>query len=125
VQRVHAVFFHQGAPHLGEGALRTVQGLAAVREAAAAQLSPAGQLQVTTALDMLACLEARQEVLGHQLLDAARHLAGAKVLAARLYGSGGHRTGADLLARRDRQVLLLPQGGPVRRAGHHRLLLRP
>ena len=87
-QRIHAVFFHQGAPHLGEGALRTAQGLAAVREAAAAQLSPAGQLQVTTALDMLACLEDRQHVLRHQLLDAARHLAGAKVLAARLYGVG-------------------------------------
>ena len=87
-QRIHAVFFHQGAPHLGEGALRTARGLEAVREAAAAHLSPAGQLQVTTALDMLACLEARQEVLRHQLLDAARHLSGARVLAARLYGVG-------------------------------------
>jgi len=45
-------------------------------------------MQVTTALDMLACLEARQEVLRRQLLDAARHLAGAKVLAARIYGVG-------------------------------------
>jgi transposase len=45
-------------------------------------------LQVTTALDMLACIEARQEVLRHQLLHAARHMAGAKVLAARLYGVG-------------------------------------
>ncbi len=87
-QRVHAVFFHQGAPHLGEGTLRTARGLEAVREAAAAHLSPAGQLQVATALDMLACLEDRQEVLRHQLLDAARHLAGAKVLAARIYGVG-------------------------------------
>ena len=56
VQRIHAVFFHQGAPALGEGALRTDQGLAALREAAAAHLSPAGQLQVATALDMLAAL---------------------------------------------------------------------
>ena len=39
---------------LGEGALRTEQGLAALRAAAAAHLSPAGQLQVATALDMLA-----------------------------------------------------------------------
>jgi transposase len=59
-----------------------------VPAAAAAHLSPAGQLQVTTALDMLACLEDRQHVLRHQLLDAARHLAGAKVLAARIYGVG-------------------------------------
>jgi transposase len=88
VQRIHAVFFHQGAPRLGEGALRTAQGLAAVRAASAAHLSPAGQLQVATALDMLTCLEDRLNVLRHQLLAAARQLAGAKVLAARLYGVG-------------------------------------
>ena len=71
-------------------------------------------------------LEARLDVLRHQLLDAARHLTGAKVLAARLYGVGpGHRAGDDLLAGRGRPVLLLPQGGPVRRAGHHRLVLGP
>jgi transposase len=88
VQRIHAVFFHQGAPRLGEGALRTEQGLAALRAAAAAHLSPGGQLQVATALDMLAAVEARMEVLRAQLRDAARHLTGAKVLAARLYGVG-------------------------------------
>src|SRR5205807_3130461 len=71
VQRIHAVFFHQGAPRLGEGALRTGQGLAALREAAAAHLSPAGQLQVATALDMLAALEARMDLLRTQLRAAA------------------------------------------------------
>src|SRR2546423_2007744 len=49
VQRSHAVLFHRGAPALGEGALRTGQGLAALRAAAAAHLSPGGQLQVATA----------------------------------------------------------------------------
>ena len=88
VQRIHAVFFHQGAPALGEGALRTEQGLAALRAAAAAHLSPGGELQVATALDMLAAVEARLGPLRHQLLAAARHLTGAKVLAARLYGVG-------------------------------------
>jgi transposase len=87
-QRIHAVFFHQGAPQLGEGTLRTDQGIAAVRAAAAAHLSPAGQLQVATALDMLTVLEARLELLRHELLAAARHLTGVKVLAARLYGVG-------------------------------------
>jgi hypothetical protein len=57
VQRIHAVFFHQGAPALGEGTLRTAGGLAAVQAAAAVHLSPAGQLQVATAVDMLTCLE--------------------------------------------------------------------
>ena len=88
VQRIHAVFFHQGAPALGEAALRTGRDLQAVRAAAACHLSPAGQLQVDTALGMLAALEARLEVLWHRLLAAARHLTGAKVLAERLYGVG-------------------------------------
>jgi transposase len=88
VQRIHAVFFHQGAPALGEGALRTGPGLAALRAAAAAHLSPAGQLQVATALDMIAALETRMDMLRHQMRDAARQLTGAKVLAARLYGVG-------------------------------------
>jgi transposase len=88
VQRIHAVFFHHGAPRLGEGTLRTEQGVAALRAAAAAHLSPAGQLQVGIALDIIAALEARLQPLRRQLLDAARHLTGAKVLADRLYGAG-------------------------------------
>ena len=87
-QRIHAVLFHQGAPVLGEGALRTGKGVAGLRAAAAAHLSPAGQLQVATALEVIEALEARLHVVRHQLLDAARHLAGAKALAARLYGVG-------------------------------------
>ena len=87
-QRIHAVLFHQGAPALGEGALRSEQGVAALRAAAAAHLSPAGQLQVATALEVIDALEARLHAVRHQLLDAARHLAGAKALAARLYGVG-------------------------------------
>ena len=89
IERIHAVFFHQGAPRLGEGgALRTEHGLAALRQAAAIHLSPAGQLQVATALDMLAAIEARMDTLRQQLLHAARHLAGARALQARLYGVG-------------------------------------
>jgi len=82
------VFFHQGAPALGDGALRTDRDLGALRAAAAVHLSPAGQLQVATALDMLAGLEARLDVLRHRLLAAARSLTGARVLAERLYGAG-------------------------------------
>ncbi len=88
VQRIHAVFFHQGAPALGDGALRTGRDLQALRAAAACYLSPAGQLQVATALDMLAALEARLDVLRRRLLAAARGLTGARVLAGRLYGAG-------------------------------------
>ena len=87
-QRIHAVLFHQGAPALGEGTLRSEQGVAALREAAAAHLSPAGQAQIATALEVTEALEARMHAVRHQLLHAARHLRGAKVLAARLYGAG-------------------------------------
>jgi transposase len=88
VERIHAVFFHQGAPRLGEGALRTERSLAALRAAAGTHLSPAGQLQVATALDMLTAVEARMDTLRRQLRDAARRLTGARVLADRLYGVG-------------------------------------
>ena len=88
VQRIHAVLFHQGARQLGEGHLRTDQDLAQLRAIAAAQLSPAGQLQVATALDMLAALEDHRDAVRRRLLEAARHLAGAKVLQQRLYGVG-------------------------------------
>ena len=87
-QRIHAVLFHHGAPALGEGTLRTGQGLAALRAVSAAHLSPAGQLQVATALAVTEALETQLHLLRHELLDAARHLTGAKVLAARLYGVG-------------------------------------
>ena len=86
MQRVHAVFFHQGAPVLG--ALRTAADLEAARAAAGVFLSPAGQLQVAVALTMLDALEARLEVLRRELLHASRSLTGAKVLAGRLYGVG-------------------------------------
>jgi transposase len=88
LQRIHAVFFHQGAPALGEGALRGARGLPAVRAAAAAHLSPAGQVQVAVAVEMMTVLEDRLHELRHRLLDAAGHMAGAKVLAERIYGVG-------------------------------------
>ena len=88
VQRIHAVLFHQGARQLGEGHLRTEEDLAQLRAIAAAQLSPAGQLQVATALDMLTVLEDHLDAVRRRLLEAARHLAGAKVLQQRLYGVG-------------------------------------
>ena len=126
VQRIHAVLFHQGAPALGEGTLRTEQGLAALRAAAAGCLSPAGQLQVATALEVT-------RGPGDPAARAAAPAAGRRPAPDRRQGPGraavrgraGHRAGDDLLAGRERPVLLLPPGGPVRRAGRHRLLLRP
>jgi hypothetical protein len=75
--------FHQGAQQMREG-LCSQQGLAQLGAIAETQLSPAGQLQVATALQVLATLEAHLDTVRRRLLDAARHLTGAKVLASRL-----------------------------------------
>jgi transposase len=86
VQRIHAVLFHQGVALPGD--LRTAQGIDVLRAVAATQLSPAGQVQIATALDMLATLDGHLDALYDRLLHAARHLIGARVLAERLYGVG-------------------------------------
>jgi hypothetical protein len=78
---------HRRGPGRAAG-LRTGEGLAALRAIAAAQLSQAGQLQVATALDMLQVLDSHLDTVRRRLLDAAAHLTGAKVPAARLYGVG-------------------------------------
>jgi transposase len=86
VQRVHAVLFHQGAAALTQD-MRSEAGLAELSERAAV-LSPAGKTQVATALAMLEVLDEQLGQVRRQLLAAARHLAGARVLAGRLYGVG-------------------------------------
>ncbi len=86
VQRIHATWFHQGAPRLSGQDLSAEPGV--LRAAAAAHLSPAGQLQVATALEVLDALGAQLGIVRRQLLDTARHLTGARALASQLYGVG-------------------------------------
>ena len=86
LQRIHAVLFHQGASR--PSGLRTVEGQAELAEITATELSAAGQLQVATALAMLTALEDHLHRLHRQLVTTSRHLKGAKVLCARLYGVG-------------------------------------
>ena len=86
VQRIHAVLFHQGARPCS--ALRTVEGQAELAAITAAELSAAGRLQVATALEMLTALDDHLDTLRRQLINTARHLTGARVLIARLYGVG-------------------------------------
>jgi transposase len=87
MQRIHAVLFHQGAHCPGVG-LRSVEGQAELAVITATELSAAGQLQVATALSMLTALEDHLDRLHRQLVNTSRHLKGAKVLHARLYGVG-------------------------------------
>jgi transposase len=88
VQRIHAVLFHQGAPHLGEGGLSTTEGRNRLGEIAAGQLSTAGQVQVATGIDMLEATETQLQQIHRQLLGIARHVRGAKTLSDSIYGVG-------------------------------------
>ena len=86
-RRSCAVFFHQGAPRLGEDGLRTGQGLAKLRAAAAAHLSPPG----SSGRHRLQHAHRGRSPHGRAAQAAGRcrrHLTGAKVLAARLYRAG-------------------------------------
>jgi transposase len=88
VQRIQAVLFHQGAEHLGAGGVSTVEGRARLVEVAAGQLSPAGQVQIATGIEMLEATERQLEQIHRQLVGIARHVRGAKTLSDSLYGVG-------------------------------------
>ena len=87
VQRIHAVLFHQGAPRLSaDGGLLNEPVRTELTAIAAEYLTPAGQVQIATALDMLQMLDGRLDTIRRQLCHAARHLTGAKILTERVYG---------------------------------------
>jgi transposase len=87
VQRIHAVCFHQGAEALNAGVC-TTEGRARLFEIAGAQLSPAGRVQIDIAVAVLDALDIHLETMRRRLNAVARHLHGAKTLAATLYGVG-------------------------------------
>ena len=79
--------------------------------------------QVAAAVLMLAATEAQMEILHRHLLATGRRMRGPRGSPTGCTGRPDHRPGVDLLAGRGRPVHLRPQGGPVRRPGHHRVLL--
>jgi transposase len=87
VQRIHAVLFHQGAPSLS-GGLGTAEGQERLAKITAGQLSPAAQVQIAVAQQMLAAIEVHLDALRKRIGAAARALPGAKVLHERLFGVG-------------------------------------
>jgi hypothetical protein len=71
-------------------------------------------------------LEARLHAVRHQLTDAARHLAGAKALAARLYGVGPvTRLAITCWLAGAGRFSSSRQAVRFAGSGHHRLLLGP
>jgi len=85
VQRIHAVLFHQGAPACA--GLGTVAGRARL-EQLAAQLTPAGQEHLATALAQLDLAAGQMARARRQLTAIAVHVTGARILATDLYGVG-------------------------------------
>jgi transposase len=86
VQRIHAVLFHQGAPSLADG-LGTAEGQAQLAKIVTG-LSPAAQVQIAIAREMLAAIEVHLVALRKRIGAAARALHGAKVLHEQLFGVG-------------------------------------
>ena len=58
-------------------------------------------MQVATALEVTDALDERLHAVRRQLLDAARHLVGAQVLAARIYGVGLPISRGDFYSEKD------------------------
>jgi transposase len=87
VQRIHAVLFHQGAPSLS-GSLDSADGQARLATISGGQLSPAGQVQIAVAQQMLAAIEVHLLALRKRIGQTVRALHGAKVLHEQLYGVG-------------------------------------
>jgi transposase len=87
-QRIQAVFFHQGATRLGEAGVVGPQAQARMERLAETQLSPVGQLQVSTALAVMHTLAEQLHGLRRRLVDTARRLRGARSLAEAIYGVG-------------------------------------
>jgi transposase len=87
VQRIHATCFHQGTTTLGEaGVIRGSR--ARVESVVDSQLSPVGRLQVNTALSVMDTLAEHLDRLRRRLVVTARHVHGARVLMAAIYGVG-------------------------------------
>ena len=122
LQRIHAVLFHQGATACPQ--LNTSAGRAQLATVAAEQLSAAGRVQVAAAVLMLEATEAQMDILRRQLLTTApAHARPSGARRAVVRGRADHRVGVDVLAGWGRPVLLGAEGGPVRRSGHHGVLL--
>jgi transposase len=86
-QRVHATCLHQGTTALGEAGV--VRGpRARLEHIVQEQLSPAGRLQVNTALSVMEALDEHLSRLRQRIVATARQVAGARALMDASYGVG-------------------------------------
>ncbi|MBM0224430.1 IS110 family transposase [Micromonospora sp. ATA51] len=86
-QRVHATCFHQGTTALGQAGV--VRGSRErLMRIVSEQLSPAGRLQVNTALSVMDTLDEHLGRLRQRIVATARQVAGAQALMDAIYGVG-------------------------------------
>lgn len=88
LQRVRAVLFHHGCPHLGPQNLTTPAGRDRLAAAAEACLAPTGCWQVQIAIRQIDRLEADLQRLYWQITQIARRMRGPRLLRQHLYGVG-------------------------------------
>jgi transposase len=86
-QRVHATCFHQGTTALGEAGV-TRGCRTRLESIVEEQLSPAGRLQVDTALAIMDTLAEHLDRLRRRLVATSRQVNGARALMAAIYGVG-------------------------------------
>jgi transposase len=88
VQRVQAVLYHHGVPHLGPLTLTTPADRHRVAEAAQAHLPATARWQVAVAMRQIGRLEAELEPTARQITQIARRMRGPRLLRKELYGVG-------------------------------------
>ena len=88
VQRIQAVLYHHGVPHLGPLDLTRPAGRQRLVEAVAAHLPATGRWQVTVALRQIDRLQAELEPAARQITQIARRMRGPRLLHKQLYGVG-------------------------------------
>ena len=124
-ERIQTVFFHQGATAPGQAGCDRGRARPGSERRRPRSCRSLGRLQVATALDVHGCAcRAPRRVAAPAAVHRPRRQRRPGVDARHLRRRAIQCAGAVRVARRAGPVLVLPQGGPVCRAGHHRALLR-
>ncbi len=88
VQRIAAVLFHHGVPHLGPLDLGTAAARDRLVDTVAPHLSAAARWQIGVALAQLERLNAELEPAARQIAQITRRMRGPRLLREQLYGVG-------------------------------------
>jgi transposase len=88
LQRVRAVLFHHGVPHLGPANLTTAAGRDELADATTTHLPATARWQVAVALQQIDQLESQLRPQYRQITRIARRMRGPRLLREQIYGVG-------------------------------------